>query len=180
MGHPSQRNDPREYARAQRQRQHWERASDKVTILHRTLRYPRNWQPGDPEKPREKGIDVMLAMDLVRGACDATSDCTFDLAILVSADTDLLPAVEFVIDQKGDAAIQTATPAAIVDRGGRKLTDPPAPIRASTQPGQPTNRTILIPRANFDRVADRTNHYESRGAGAYPPGAYGRRLPRGR
>jgi hypothetical protein len=177
MGQPSQRHDPTEYARALRQRQHWDRSSPIVTILHRTLRYPRNWQPGDAERPREKGIDVQLAMDLVRGTCDPSSDCLFDLAILVSGDTDLLPAVEFVIDQKGSDAIQCATPAPITDQQGRTLTDPPPPLRASARPGERTNRTIGIPQQAFERVADRTNHYESRTAQAYPPGGYGRRLP---
>jgi uncharacterized LabA/DUF88 family protein len=180
MGQPSQRHDPREYARALRQRQHWDRSSPIVTVLHRTLRYPPNWQPGDPERPREKGIDVLLAMDLVRGAFDPSSDCLFDLAILVSGDTDLLPAVEFVIGQKGPDAIQCATSAPVTDRQGRPLTDPPAPLRASVPRGERTNRTITIPRQAFERVADRTNHYEPRTATAYPPGAYGRRLPPGR
>jgi uncharacterized LabA/DUF88 family protein len=175
MGQPSQRHDGREYARALRQRQHWDRSSPLVVIRHRTLRYPRNWQPGDTERPREKGIDVLLAMELVRGACDPNSDCKFDLAILVSGDTDLLPAVEFVIAQKGTDAIQCATPAPIVDREGRRLTDPPAPLRASMPNGQATNRTISIPQQAFERVADRTNHYESRSAQPYEPGAYGRR-----
>jgi uncharacterized LabA/DUF88 family protein len=180
MGQPSQRHDPREYSRALRQRQSWDRSSPIVTVLHRTLRYPYNWQPGDPERPREKGIDVLLAMDLVRGTCDPSSDCLFDLAILVLGDTDLLPAVEFIIDQKGAQAIQCATPAPITDQQGHRLTDPPAPLRASVPAGHETNRTITIPMRAFERVADRTNHYEPRSAQTYPPGAYGRRLPPGR
>jgi hypothetical protein len=119
-------------------------------------------------------------MDLVRGAIDPASDSLYDLAILVSGDTDLLPAVEFVISHKGPDAIQCATPAPITDRQGHPLTDPPAPLRASVPPGQRTNRTIGIPMESFQRVADRTNHYESRTAQPYPPGAYGRRLPPGR
>jgi uncharacterized LabA/DUF88 family protein len=180
MGQPSQRYDPREYARALRQRQYWDRSSEVIEIRHRTLRYPPNWQPRDAERPREKGIDVLLAMELVRGASDPMYDCPYDLAILVSGDTDLLPAVEFVIGQKGAHAIQCATPAPITDQDGRPLTAPPASLRASVAPGQPTNRTISIPMQLFERVADRTNHYEPRTQQPYPPGAFGRRPRPGR
>lgn len=41
----------------------------------------------------EKGIDVSLAVDLVSGAVDGA----FDVGVVVSTDTDLLPALEFVI-----------------------------------------------------------------------------------
>lgn len=41
--------------------------------------------------PREKGVDVKIATDLVVGAIDDL----FDTAILVSSDTDLIPAVKY-------------------------------------------------------------------------------------
>jgi len=44
------------------------------------------------ERPREKGIDVKMAVDLISGAVDNL----YDTAILVSSDTDLVPAIEFV------------------------------------------------------------------------------------
>lgn len=43
-------------------------------------------------KHHEKGVDVKLALDLVLGAVDDE----FDVAILLSSDTDILPAVEQV------------------------------------------------------------------------------------
>lgn len=43
-------------------------------------------------KHHEKGVDVLLALDLALGAVDAK----YDKAILVSSDTDLLPAVREV------------------------------------------------------------------------------------
>ena len=43
-------------------------------------------------KHQEKGVDVKLALDLALGAVDNT----YDTAILVSSDTDILPAVEQV------------------------------------------------------------------------------------
>lgn len=51
-------------AATEAQASHWSR--DPRVIMHRrSLRYPRDW----PDKPsREKGVDVMLAIDLVRCA----------------------------------------------------------------------------------------------------------------
>lgn len=43
-------------------------------------------------KQREKGIDIMIAIDLVRGAMDDE----YDTAIIVSSDSDLFPAIEMV------------------------------------------------------------------------------------
>lgn len=43
---------------------------------------------------QEKGIDVQLAVDLVRGY---VAD-EFDIGIVASTDTDLLPAIEAVLD----------------------------------------------------------------------------------
>lgn len=44
------------------------------------------------DRPREKGVDVKLAVDLVVGAIDEL----FDIAVLVSSDTDLIPAIKYV------------------------------------------------------------------------------------
>jgi uncharacterized LabA/DUF88 family protein len=41
---------------------------------------------------QEKGVDVHIAVDLLLGACDDL----YDTAILVSSDTDLIPAVHGV------------------------------------------------------------------------------------
>ncbi len=60
-------------------------------MLARSLRYPRNWPN---ERPQEKGIDVQLAVDLVRGYVAQE----FDIGIVASTDTDLLPAIEAVIE----------------------------------------------------------------------------------
>ncbi len=46
----------------------------------------------DKGKIREKGTDVKIAVDLVVGAADDI----YDTAILVSSDTDLIPAVKYV------------------------------------------------------------------------------------
>lgn len=44
----------------------------------------------------EKGVDVRIAVDLIIGAYENT----FDTVILISSDTDLIPAIEKVIKQK--------------------------------------------------------------------------------
>lgn len=51
---------------------------------------PLQYLPG--QKPRQKGVDVELAVDVVRLAVEDA----YDIGIVVSTDTDLLPAVEAV------------------------------------------------------------------------------------
>jgi uncharacterized LabA/DUF88 family protein len=63
----------------------WER-DPRITVIRRDLNY-RGW-PDHP--PREKGIDVALAVDLVRTAMLNE----YDVAVVFSGDTDLLPALE--------------------------------------------------------------------------------------
>jgi uncharacterized LabA/DUF88 family protein len=46
-------------------------------------------------KIREKGVDVHIAIDLIVGALEDR----YDTAILVSSDTDLLPAVKYVLSK---------------------------------------------------------------------------------
>lgn len=46
-------------------------------------------------KIREKGVDVHIALDLVVGAIEDR----YDTAILVSSDTDLIPAVKYVLSR---------------------------------------------------------------------------------
>ena len=57
-------------------------------VYARTLRYPRNPR----EKPQEKGIDVQLAVAFEAGAVD----WLYDVGVVVSTDTDILPAIEYV------------------------------------------------------------------------------------
>lgn len=45
---------------------------------------------------REKGVDVKIATDLVVGA----SDNLYDTAIVISSDTDLIPAIQYVVKGK--------------------------------------------------------------------------------
>ncbi|MFA6514999.1 MAG: NYN domain-containing protein [Candidatus Paceibacterota bacterium] len=50
----------------------------------------------DDGKIREKGVDVKLSVDLVIGAVDNL----YDTAIVISSDTDLIPAIKYVIKYK--------------------------------------------------------------------------------
>lgn len=64
----------------------WERADPRLRVIRRELKY-RGW-PEHP--PREKGVDVALAIALVESALLNE----YDVAIVFSSDTDLIPVVE--------------------------------------------------------------------------------------
>ena len=73
-----------------RQARRW-RADPSLTVKTIPLRYRRMDQPdGRTWRAEEKGIDVLLAVDVVRGAYMDE----FDTAVVASADTDLVPALE--------------------------------------------------------------------------------------
>lgn len=50
----------------------------------------------DAGRIREKGVDIKLAVDVVVGA----TDNLYDTAIIVSSDTDLIPAIKYVVNGK--------------------------------------------------------------------------------
>lgn len=60
-----------------------------VQVVTRPLRYPASW-PHDPAQ--EKGVDIALAIDFVTMAIHQE----YDIGVIMSTDTDLLPALEFV------------------------------------------------------------------------------------
>ena len=91
-GRPSPAHQSTAAAANDRQTSDWERSS-LVTVIRRPLRYPIDW-PVTPAA--EKGIDVALAIDLVTLGMDKA----YDAAILFSSDTDLLPAVETIIQRQ--------------------------------------------------------------------------------
>jgi uncharacterized LabA/DUF88 family protein len=98
-GAPSNRHEPRGYAATQSQRAWWTRDSI-VKVHYRTLRYPSYW----PKEPaREKGIDVLLAINVVRLAGSGE----YDILVLATHDTDLEPALEMAAGL-GRAKIETA------------------------------------------------------------------------
>lgn len=86
-GQPSASKDPKSYGASRRQYDAWEKRG--ATVIPRPLRYP----PAYPnEKAEEKGIDVELAIDFIAMAIDGK----YDVGVIASTDTDLIPAIDFV------------------------------------------------------------------------------------
>lgn len=77
----------------------WSRSGIVETIT-RTLQYSAHWPS---VKPVEKGIDVSLALDFALMAYRGE----YDVGILMSTDTDLVPALEAVA-QLGSARVEVA------------------------------------------------------------------------
>lgn len=85
-GLPSNKHASTAYRRSQAQRSEWTRDS-RVEVTYRPLRY--YWEGGTPY-PQEKGVDVLVALHLVRAAREGG----FGLVILATHDTDLEPAID--------------------------------------------------------------------------------------
>lgn len=107
-GIPTNENDPKGYAANRRQTAAWMKGDRSRTHVY--LR-PLQYLPGMP--PREKGIDVQLAIDFV---VMAVRD-EYDVGILFSTDTDLKPALD-----------------AVHDHGATRAGDPRAEVAAWTAP----------------------------------------------
>lgn len=97
-GHPDPRKEQRAASTSDRQKASWER-DNRVRVIRRSLTY-RRW-PDQP--PVEKGIDVKLAVDLIHTAIQGS----YDVLIIFSSDTDLIPAVELA--NEIGAHVETAT-----------------------------------------------------------------------
>lgn len=91
-GIPTNKADPKGYAANRRQTAAWKKNSDHLVEIY--LR-PLQYLPNLP--PREKGIDVQLAIDYVVLAVRGQ----YDVGILFSNDTDLVPALDAVFDLNG-------------------------------------------------------------------------------
>lgn len=86
-GRPEATKQPKTYAAHMKQCAVWEKEG--VIVIYRALRYPPEW----PDlKPVEKGIDVALAIDFVAFAIDRK----YDVGVIASTDTDIIPALEYV------------------------------------------------------------------------------------
>lgn len=96
-GLPHPRYDRRSFTAADRQINAWLR-DPRTAVVTRPLRY-RGALP-----PEEKGIDVRLAVDFVAMALRGE----YDLGVLLSHDTDLVPAVEAVLELAPAVLIQVA------------------------------------------------------------------------
>lgn len=158
-GVPAQKRDKKGYDIMQRRTAAWKNADPNLVDLHlRTLRYP-------PPEGREKGVDVELATDLVEFALDKA----YELAIICSADTDLIPAIELVQRRLDSVVIECIGWDPVLGN------EAPEPLDI---PGGGVLRRVVDVRA-FGQVADRTN-YVNTDPEAPAPGQSGRRLPPGR
>jgi NYN domain len=91
---------PRSQMAAERQIAAWSR-DPRVTVLTRPLLYRRT-RP--PTKPQEKGIDVRLAVDFVALALRGE----YDAGVLMSHDSDLVPALEAVLELSPSTHVEVA------------------------------------------------------------------------
>ena len=89
-GIPDSTKDPKGHGACLRHIAAWSK-SEAIEVVARPLRYPAGWPK---KKPKEKGVDVALAVDFVLMAVRQD----YEVGILISADTDLTPALEAVVD----------------------------------------------------------------------------------
>ncbi len=101
-GRPDAFFQPKGHSANVRQCRAWE--TEGCFVFQRPLRYPPGWPHVRGRGPEEKGIDVAMAVDLSRLA----QDRRYDVGILCSGDTDLIPAVEDVLDGTTGVTIEVA------------------------------------------------------------------------
>ncbi len=100
-GLPDATRQPRPYAANERQTAAWVR-SPLVKVIRRPLRYPGRWPE---QRAEEKGVDVALGIDFVRLAVRGAHD----VGVLMSTDTDLVPALEAALEIK-TVGVHTRSP----------------------------------------------------------------------
>lgn len=117
-GQPDYYRDRRSYDAHMRQVNRW--TANGAHVITHGLRYAPNW-PSDPAQ--EKGIDVALAIDFVRLAITGA----YDVGVMMSTDTDLVPALRFVYDYN-PGSVHAAVAAWGVPTDSRRLRLPNARI----------------------------------------------------
>ncbi|HWI29865.1 MAG TPA: NYN domain-containing protein [Microbacterium sp.] len=99
-GLPDPRKEGKANSRVLRQHSMWKRDT-RVVVETRPLRYPRDWPD---TRAQEKGVDVMMALAIVR--CALAKSC--DRIIVATRDTDMLPAIEMAeVENPGSIVIAT-------------------------------------------------------------------------
>jgi len=136
-GIPVATRDPVGAAAADRQVALWKKNEPVVKVITRPLNYR------DPNEPREKGIDVSLAVDFVMMA----QRNQYDIGVLFSEDTDLVPALEAVAEIKGTETCETGTWHPLDEPGRRK----PSPLLL---PHARLGAVHLLRRGDFEHVRD--------------------------
>jgi uncharacterized LabA/DUF88 family protein len=141
-GEPDAQRSPKTQAACQRQVRYWAAQDDVAAITRPLLYIPSAWHGGRPSawQAREKGIDVRIALDMAMGAVRNE----FDVAVLVSADTDLVPAIEAVIEAGRRVEVASWRP----DRGyGSRLSVPRRNVWCH-----------WLGRKDFEQVSDDTDY----------------------
>lgn len=162
-GFPDQAKDPTGYAATRRQVAKWS-LNNKVKVFMRTLRYPDGWYPGwSGESPREKGVDVALAVDVVTCGLDGY----YDTGIVMSSDQDLTPALEYIDRRRGSLGNVRIEVAAWKGDLGRR------PNRISIGNGKPYCHWLS--KQDYWGLMDETNYNE---AADPPPTAVTGPVPR--
>jgi NYN domain len=143
-GRPEGGRDPKAHKAFTRQLGVWDAKRPDVEAVVRDLRYPRPWPNPYGWRPQEKGIDVALAVDFVTMAVEGD----YEVGILMSTDTDLLPAVEFVHrrQRQGGPRVEVAA------WTGPQWNDP----RLSVRGGNVWCHWLDL--AAYEQVADRTDY----------------------
>lgn len=113
----------------------WEKSG--VRIIHRPLRYPRDW-PITPAE--EKGIDVALTIDVVTMAVDRE----YEVGVVLSTDTDISPALEYVLKRIPKVRMEVAAWHVSYNRALR------------VEGGHLWCHRLM--KADYDRVADYTDY----------------------
>lgn len=101
-GRPNPRKDPVGAGRNDKQAYAWTDADARVKVFRNELQYLDGWDdPVVPIPPREKGVDVHLAIDLVERAIDKE----YEVAIVFTHDTDLIPAIDLALRRKAHVEV---------------------------------------------------------------------------
>ena len=162
-GRPLQSHDPKGYDAFRRQDGAW-RHNRKVHTHYRDLRYPWNWgEPDCADKPREKGVDVELALDVVTLGLEGA----YDVGIVMSADYDLTPALDYMVRRR----ISRDAPDVEVASWKSDQGDKPLRIRLSGRPLY----CIWLDRQTFWGLADDRDYSipaPARHPGGPRPGPY--------
>jgi uncharacterized LabA/DUF88 family protein len=137
-GLPDPLKDKRGYAATSRQIGKWGN-HPLVRVFARPLLYPHRW-PVEP--PRQKGVDVWLAVHFLAMAIRGE----YDVGIMFSRDTDLVPALEeaLAVGQHVCCEVVTWAPTATT---GRRLRIPGRPLFCH-----------YLNRTDFDAVEDRNDY----------------------
>lgn len=136
-GQPDGTKDSKGYGASRKQYQFWRDCG--AEVIARPLRYPPNY-PKD--RPEEKGVDVKLAIDFIALAMDGA----YDVGIIASTDTDLVPAIDFVV-QRYSANRRAEVTAWTGSRRNPRLSSKLKPIWCH-----------WLNRSDYDQIEDTTNY----------------------